>query len=109
MMPPPILIIEPHPELAAAFAAVVSSASYTPQVRPHVQSLTDLGVRPAVIVIRIGHGTLPLLGPDRPPIVAIAATEADAAEAERLGCDVVLHGAVEICKFLSALERLVRA
>jgi hypothetical protein len=108
MMPPSILIIEPHPELAAAFAAVVSSANYTSQVRPHVHSLTDLGVRPAAIVIRIGHGALPLLGPDRPPIVAIAATDADAAEAERLGCDVVLHGAMEICKLLSALERLIR-
>jgi hypothetical protein len=108
MMPPPILIIEPHPELAAAFASVVSSASYTAQVRPYVQSLTDLGVQPAAIVIRIGHGTLPVLGPDRPPIVAIASTEADAAEAKRLGCDVVLNGVVEIHKLLSALERLIR-
>jgi hypothetical protein len=40
--------------------------------------------------------------------VAIAGTEEDAAEAERLGCDIVLHGAVEICKLLAALERLVR-
>lgn len=107
-MPPSILIIEPHRELATAFAEVVASANYTPLVRPHVQSLADLGVQPATIVIRIGHGVLPLLGTDRPPIVAIAATEADAAEAERLGCDVILHGAVEICKLLSALERLVR-
>jgi hypothetical protein len=107
-MPPPILIIEPHRELANAFAEVVATANYLPLVRAHVQSLADLGVQPATIVIRIGHGVLPLLGPERPPIVAIATTEADAAEAERLGCDVVLHGAVEIRKLCSALERLVR-
>lgn len=107
-MPPPILIIEPHPELAAAFAAVVTSASYTPLVRPHVQSLSDLGVQPAAIVIRIGHGSVPVPGPDRPPIVAIATTDADVAEAERLGCNVTLRGAEEICKLVPALERLVR-
>jgi hypothetical protein len=107
-MPPSILIIEPHHELATAFAEVVASANYTPLVRTHLQSLTDLSERPATIVIRIGHGALPQLGTDRPPIVAIAATDDDAAEAERLGCDVVLHGAVEICKLLAALQRLVR-
>ena len=107
-MPPSILIIEPHRDLAAAFAEVVASANYTPLVRTHLQSLADLTERPATIVVRIGHGALPQLGKDRPPIVAIATTEDDAAEAERLGCDIVLHGAVEICKLLSALERLVR-
>src|SRR5687768_1844715 len=71
-----VLIIEPHDELAAAFEQVVASADFHPIVRRHVDSMADLGVTPTTIVVRIGHGDVSSLPPDRPPIVAIVSSEA---------------------------------
>jgi len=104
-----VLIIEPHDELATAFEKVIASASYTPIVRRHVDSLDDLAVRPATIVIRIGHADLSGLPAQRPPIVAIASTEEDVAEASRLRCEVVLHGPGEIKHLCDAVRSLAHA
>jgi hypothetical protein len=102
----PVLIIEPHEELAAAFEEVVASALYTPLVRRHVESLTDLGVRPATIVLRVGHADVSSLPPDRPPVVAIAFSEEDVAEAERLRYEVVLRAPEEVRRLCDALRSL---
>lgn len=104
-----VLIIEPHDELAAAFADVLASANYTPIVRRHVHSLDDIGPRPATIVLRIGHADVSRLPPDRPPIVAIASTDADVEEARRLRCEVVLRGPSEIKRLCEALRSLALA
>jgi hypothetical protein len=101
-----VLIIEPHDDLAAAFEQVVASADFTPTVRRHVESMSDLGITPAAIVVRIGHGDISTLPPDRPPIVAIVTTEAEAAEAERLHCEVVLRAPAEIRRLCEALRML---
>ena len=104
-----VLIIEPHDEVASAFEAVISSARYIPIVRRHVASLTDLGVTPAAIVIRIGHADVSQLPPDRPPIVGIVSSEEDAAEAERLHCEVVLRAPSEIHRLCAAVRSLSQA
>ena len=101
-----VLIIEPHDELAAAFEQVIASADFTPIVRRHVASMGDVGVMPSTIVVRIGHGDVSSLPPDRPPIVAIASTDDDVAEAKRLRCEVVLRAPTEIRRLCEALRTL---
>lgn len=104
-----VLIIEPHDELAAAFGEVVASAHYAPVVRRHVDSLADVGVTPATILIRVGHADVSSLPPDRPPIVAIASSDEEVREAERLRCEVVLRAPKEIRRLYDALRSLARA
>ena len=101
-----VLIIEPHEELAAAFEQVVASADFTPIVRRHVDAMSDLGVTPVTIVVRIGHGDVSTLPPDRPPIVAIVSTDDEAMEAKRLRCEVVLRAPSEIRRLCEALRTL---
>lgn len=101
-----VLIIEPFADLASAFEEVIASASYAPIVRRHVDSLTDLSVMPATIVVRIGHGDVSRLPPERPPIVAIASSESDVAEAERLHCEVVLRAPADIKRLCEAVRSL---
>jgi alkanesulfonate monooxygenase SsuD/methylene tetrahydromethanopterin reductase-like flavin-dependent oxidoreductase (luciferase family) len=102
----PVLIIEPHAELATALEKAIASASYTPVVRRHVDSLDDLDFTPVTIVMRIGHADVSHLPSQRPPIVAIASSDEDVAEAARLRCEVVLHGAPEIRRLCEALRSL---
>lgn len=102
----PVLIIEPHDELAIAFQEVVGAALYTPLVRRHVESLGDLGVRPASIVLRVGHADVSSLPADRPPVVAIAFSEDDVAEAERQRYEVVLRAPGEVHRLCEALRAL---
>jgi hypothetical protein len=104
-----VLVIEPHEELAAAFEQVLVSADFAPIVRPHVASMADLSVTPATIVVRIGHGDVSTLAPDRPPIVAIAGSDAEVAEARRLRCEVVLRAPAEIRRLCDALRTLATA
>ena len=105
----PVLIIEPHDELATALEKTIASASYTPIVRRHVDSLEDLDVTPVTIVMRIGHADVSHLPAHRPPIVAIASSDEEVAEASRLHCEAVLHGAPEIRRLCDVLRSLVRA
>lgn len=101
-----VLIIEPHDELAAAFEQVLASADFNPIVRRHVASMADLGVVPSTIVVRIGHGDVSTLSADRPPIVAIASSDEEVKEAERLRCEVVLKGPAEVRRLCEALRTL---
>jgi hypothetical protein len=104
-----VLIIEPYADLASAFEEVIASASYAPIVRRYVDSLTDLAVTPATIVVRIGHGDVSRLPPERPPIVAIASSDSDVEEAERLHCEVVLRAPAEIKRLCEAVRSLAGA
>lgn len=115
-MLPTVLIIEPRHEVAVALQQVLASANYATLVRPHLERLADLGVTPAAIVVRIAfEGTEPAhlvigkLPPDRPPIIAIVWDDAEAAEAVRLRCDVVLRGPRDVSHLCEVLRRLVHA
>src|SRR5688572_25802098 len=116
-MRPVILIIESRPEVAEALADVVISANYSPLVRPYVEHLTDIGVTPSAIIVRItfeslgepAHAAIVRLPIDRPPIVAIAWEERELAEAARLKCDVVLRAPNDVGRLCDALTAIVNA
>jgi hypothetical protein len=113
-MRPVILIIETRPEVAEALEEVVTSARYSAIVRPHVESLSDLGVTPAAIIVRIAfegvgepqHAAIGRLA-DRPPVVAIAWEEAEVAEAVRLKCDIVLKAPDDVWRLCEALTAVI--
>jgi hypothetical protein len=114
-MGPVILIIEPRREVAEALQEVIASANYHAIVRPHLEQLTDLGMTPAAIVVRVtfegvsepAHKALERLPVNRPPVVAIAWEEHEVAEAIRLRCDVVLRAPDDVNKLCEALGRVV--
>lgn len=113
-MPPAILILEPRREVANALEDVVASARYVPIVRPYVDRLPDLGVTPAAIIVRVAfdsiseppHAALERL-PMRPPVVAIVWEDDEYAEAQRLGCDVILRAPDDVSHLCEALARVV--
>lgn len=115
-MPATILIIEPRPEVAKALEDVVTSARYVAFVTPQLVELSDLGISPAAIVVRIAfegigepaHSAIAHLPPNHPPVIAIAWDEREAAEAERLKCEVILKGPRELSQLCRALDRIVR-
>jgi len=110
----PIVIVETHPEMAAAFEDVIAFANFTPIVISHVDGLADIVVPPAAIVVRIDldaptpspHTGLEQLPAGRPPVVAIAWTDEEVAEANRLGCEVVLRAPDEVKRLCAALTEL---
>lgn len=113
-MRPVILIIEPRSEVASALEDVITSANYSAVVIPHLERLADLGEVPAAIVVRIAfeglvpaHAAIEKLPANRPPVLAIASDEEEAAEAARLKCDVVLGPPRGIRGLCEALRRVV--
>jgi hypothetical protein len=105
----PVLILEPHDEIASALARVVASASFVPMVRRHVDLLDDLDKAPGAIVLRIGQADISGLPPHRPPVVAIASTDEDVVEAARLRCEIVLRSPGDIKHLCEALRSLAHA
>ncbi|HXH24389.1 MAG TPA: hypothetical protein VNI78_04005 [Vicinamibacterales bacterium] len=116
-MPPAVLIIEPRREVADALADVVAAARYNVIVRPYIESLSDLAVTPAAIVVRVAfegiseppHAAIARLPRRRPPVVAIAWEDCEVAEAERLNCDAVLRAPDDVPRLCEVLAALVRA
>jgi hypothetical protein len=114
-MRPVVLIVEPRREVAEALEDVVTSAQFEAIVRPHVDQLSDLGVAPSAIIVRVAfegigeppHAAIGRLR-DRPPVVAIAWEERGVAEAARLKCDVVLRAPQEIGQLCQALTTLLQ-
>ena len=114
-MRPVILIIETRPEVAEALQQVVTSARYSAMVRPHVESLSDLDVAPAAIIVRITfegigeppHAAIARLS-ERPPVVAIAWEESEVAEAVRLKCEIVLKAPDDVGRLCDALTTVVK-
>jgi hypothetical protein len=110
-MRPVVLIIEPRKEVADALAEVVHSASYFALVRPYVESLSDLEVMPAAIIVRIAfegvgeppHSAVGRLPRQHPPVIAIAWEERELTEARRLKCDVVLRAPDDVSRLPQAL------
>ena len=115
-MGPVILIIEPRSEVASALEDVISFANYTTMVIPHLERLADLGEIPAAIVVRVAfeglvpaHAAIEKLPANRPPVLAIAWDDQEAAEAQRLKCDVVLGPPRGVSRLCEALKRVVQA
>ena len=115
MTQPAILILESRRDIAEALQDVLTSANYRAFVRPHVERLTDLEVRPAAIVTRItsesagtpAYAGLENLRDGRPPVVAIAWADHEVREAARLKCDVVLRAPSEVGQLCEALTRVI--
>jgi hypothetical protein len=116
-MLPAILIIEPRREVADALQEVVTSAHYLAVVRPRIQRLADLGFTPAAIIVRVTfegiteppHAAIADLPLNRPPVIGIAWGESEVAEAQRIGCNVVLRAPEEVSRLLDTLTRIVHA
>ena len=116
-MQPVILIIEPRPEVADALEEVVTSARYDALVRAHVETLTDLGLTPAAIIVRVAfegfgepaHAAIARFPRNRPPVIAIAWEDREVTEAMRLGCEIVLRAPGEVGRLCHALTTLVNA
>ena len=111
-----VLIIEARSEVAAALEAVLAAVNLAAVVVPHLEKLSDVGISPAVILVRIAfetvsdppHAAIARLPPDRPPVVAIAWEEDEVAEAEKLKCDVILRAPNDIARLCETLTRVVR-
>jgi hypothetical protein len=113
-MGPIILILEPRREVASALEDLITSAHYTPVVIQHLERLADLEETPAAIIVRIAfeglvpaHAAIEKLPANRPPVLAIAWNDEEAAEAERLRCDVVLRPPRGVSRLCEALKSMV--
>lgn len=112
-MPPTVAIIERHRELAIALEEVVTLARCTPVTMADVSELAQLADPPAAIVVRVAaslaanspHAALGQLSrAERPTVLALASNDSDVAEAERLGCDVVLREPQQVRALYDALS-----
>lgn len=114
-MRPAVLIVEPRRDIADALEDVVDSANYVAIVRPYLDRLSDLDVTPAAVIVRVAfegieppHAWLERLPRTRPPVVAIAWAPSEISEAERLGCEVVLHAPNDVAQLCQALARVIQ-
>jgi hypothetical protein len=114
-MPCCVLIVERHPEVADALEQIVASADCAVIVRGCVDGLDAVSPTPAAIVVRIAfegsgepaHAGLARLPAGHPPIIAIVRADAEASEAARLKCDVVLRAPYDLGKLRDVLNQLV--
>ena len=116
-MLPTILIIEPRREVADALEELVMSANYLPVVRPRMQPLVELGFTPAAIIVRVAfegiseppHVAIADLPLNRPPVIGIAWSDIEIAEAQRVGCNVILRAPDDVSRLLDMLTKVVHA
>ena len=108
-----ILILETRREVAEALQSVLSSANFDTIVRPHVEHLADLHIRPAAIIVRVTfegsvptHQAVSRLPPDRPPVIAIVRDDDERREAQRLKCDVILRAPDDLSRLQDILEKV---
>src|SRR5687768_8668967 len=109
---PIVAIFEPERERATALQEVVSLARCTPITVFVAEELTGFPAPPAAIIVRVAMNR-PLGSPhtelerlpfsSRPKVLALASSEADVAEAQRLGCDVVLREPHQVRALYDAL------
>lgn len=113
-MAPTVAIIEPHREFASALQEVVVLARCAPRCVTTFDELTDAAA-PMAVVVRLSaklpssllqEGLSRLPSTHRPTVLALASTDADVAEATRLGCDVVLREPRQIRGLYDALARI---
>jgi hypothetical protein len=111
---PVVVIAEPHHEMSDALEDIVTLAGCIPVTVSGFESLDGVLSSPAAIVVRVASET-PLVsphqglehpGPRRPLIVALASTDADVAEAERLQCEVIARAPYQVQALYDALTQL---
>jgi hypothetical protein len=113
-----VAIVEPYPDLAAALQEVVALANCHAVTMTNAGALSELPHPPAAIVVRIATN-LPFESPhagledlartNRPVVMALASTEADVEEAQRLGCEIVLREPQQVRGLYDALTEVVKA
>jgi hypothetical protein len=116
-MTPTVLVLESRRDIADALRDVLTSIHYGAIVRPHLERLTDLGLTPAAIIVRISfdglgepaHLGIARLPPSHPPVIALASDEQEVVEAHRLGCDVVLRAPSEVSRLCEVLSQVIYA
>jgi hypothetical protein len=116
-MTPTVLVLEPRRDIADALRDVLTSIRYAAIVRPHLERLTDLGLTPAAIIVRISfegmgepaHLAISRLPPGHPPVIALASDEPELVEARRLGCDVILRAPSEVSRLCEVLSQVIHA
>ena len=114
-MPPVVLIIERRTEVALALESAIAMSNLSPIVVQHLERLGDVPYAVAAIVVRFAfegvgepaHVAVEHLPSNRPPIVAIATTLEEIAEARRMKCDVVLQAPQEINRLCETLTKIV--
>ena len=112
-----VLIIEARREVAVALEEVLAAANMASVVVPHLEKLSDVGISPAAILVRIAfesvgdppHAAIARLPPDRPPVVAIAWEEDEVVEAQKLKCDVILRAPNDIPRLCETLTEVARS
>ena len=115
-MPPVVLIIEPRSEVASALESAIAMWNLSPVVVQHLERLGDVPHSVAAIVVRVAfegmgepaHVAVERLPRERPPVVAIASTVDEVAEARRLKCDVVLQAPQDVNRLCETLTKLLR-
>jgi hypothetical protein len=116
-MRPTVLIIEARPEVGAALKSVIEALDLAAMVVPHLDTLNDLEITPAAILVRIAldgsgdppHAVLGRLPASRPPVVALAWEEQEVEEARKLNCDIVIQLPAESWRLGETMRRLVQA
>jgi hypothetical protein len=115
-MTPTVAIIERRHEFAVALQEVVALAQCTAVTLDDFDELAQLSSPPAAVVLRMAtnryfgrpHMILKtLMAAGRPKVFALAWSDEDVAEAERLGCDIVLREPRQIRALYDALVRFV--
>ena len=111
--PPIVVVIEPDRELAVALQEVVTLARCRPVTLVHVEDLKQLA--PAAIVVRMATnlplasvrpGLKDLAGSAATKVLALASNDADVAEAERLGSDLILREPHQVRALYDALVEI---
>ncbi len=114
-MTPTVAIVEPYRDLALTLNEVVVMAHCTPVTLGSLDALPAMSPPPAAIVVRVATDS-PFEGPHaglgqipraaRPMVFALVSSDADAAEATRLGCEVVLRAPEQVRGLYEALARV---
>ena len=117
-MTPTVAIVEPYRDLAEPLQEVVALAHCTPVTVASLEELAELTGVPAAIIIRVVASSLSpsldkgleqLRAEGNPKVVALTSSDADAEEAERIGCDLVLRQPQQVRALYDALTGLSAA
>jgi hypothetical protein len=112
---PTVVIAEPHHEIAHALEDVVTLAGCVPVTVSQFESVKTLDTQPVAIVVRVAT-EMPLVAPHRgleglargrrPLIVALASSDADVVEAQRLDCEIIARAPHQVQILYDVLTQL---
>ena len=109
-MTPTVAIVEPHRDFAEPLQEVVALAHCKPVTVASLDELVELTGVPAAIIIRVGArsphpyaGLEQMRADGHPKVLALTSSDADDAEAARIGCDVVLRQPQQVRALYDAL------